>query len=65
MARNATTVANELGALWSPNLDQYIASGGASGLLCVLCRISPCSCPPFGSPEYVALMNRRHGRNPR
>jgi hypothetical protein len=29
---------------------------------CVLCTHSPCDCPPFGTPEYFALVNRRHGK---
>lgn len=53
---------NALGAVWSPTLDQHIATDGAVPLLCVLCRISPCACPPFGSDEYLAMFARRHGR---
>lgn len=52
---------DELGAVWSPTLDQHIATGGAVPLVCVLCQISPCACPPFGSDEYLAQFNRRHG----
>ncbi len=54
---------NTLGALWSDDFDRY-ASGEieVSQVRCVLCRHAPCDCPPFGSPEYYALVDRRHGR---
>jgi len=29
---------------------------------CVLCLKKPCGCPPFGTDEYIALVNARHGR---
>ena len=53
----------QLGALWSPDFDAY-ASGelDAAAVRCVLCLTAPCSCPPFGSPEYLALVDQRHGR---
>ena len=52
-----------LGAVWSPDLGAY-ASGqlDASAVRCVLCGHAPCGCPPFGTPEYLALMDRLHGR---
>lgn len=53
---------NALGAVWSPTLDAHVASGGAVPLVCVLCQVSPCACPPFGSDEYLAMFARRHGR---
>lgn len=55
-----------LGAVWSPDFDAY-ASGelDASRVRCVLCGLAPCGCPPFGSPEYFALLDRLHGRTPR
>lgn len=55
---------NELGAVWSPTLDQHVASGGAVPLVCVLCQISPCACPPFGGmdEEYLARFARLHDR---
>lgn len=53
---------NALGAVWSPTLDEYIASGGAVPLVCVLCQVSPCLCPPFGSDAYLDMFARRHGR---
>jgi hypothetical protein len=58
--------AEGISALWSPDFDAY--AGGvldASRVRCALCLTAPCSCPPFGSPEYFALLDRRHGRPPR
>lgn len=54
-----------LGAKWSPDFDSY-ASGelDASQIRCALCANAPCQCPPFGSPEYFALLDRRHGHSP-
>ena len=56
-------ILSELGALWSPDFDAY-ASGklDASQVRCVLCLHCPCDCPPFGTDEYFALIDRRHGR---
>ena len=53
----------ELGAIWSPDFDAY-ASGqlDASAVRCVLCGLAPCGCPPFGTPAYLALVDRLHGR---
>ncbi len=31
---------------------------------CVLCGHAPCDCPPFGTPAYLALVDRVHGRPP-
>lgn len=28
---------------------------------CALCQHAPCDCPPFGTPEYFALLDRVHG----
>lgn len=52
-----------LGAVWSPDFDAY-GSGqlDASRVRCVLCTHAPCDCPPFGTPEYMALVDRLHGR---
>lgn len=60
---DAVAAVAELGALWSPDFDAY-ASGElpASAVRCVLCLVAPCECPPFGTPEYFALLDRRHGR---
>jgi hypothetical protein len=53
-----------LGAVWSPDFGAY-ATGqlDASRVRCVLCGHAPCDCPPFGTPEYMALIDRLHGRN--
>lgn len=29
---------------------------------CVVCANKPCTCPKFGTPEYFALIDKRHGR---
>ncbi len=54
---------DNLGAKWSPDLDSY-ADGTmtASEIRCALCAKAPCECPEFGSPEYFALLDRRHGK---
>lgn len=51
---------DRLGAQWSEDFDRYAAGG--SGVRCALCQHSPCDCPPFGTPAYFALLERRHGR---
>ncbi len=54
---------NSLGALWSDDFGRYAAGElEVSQVRCVLCKHAPCGCPPFGSPEYLALVDRRHGR---
>ncbi len=54
---------DQLGAIWSPDLDAYAAGQlDASAVRCALCELAPCACPPFGTPAYVELVNRRHGR---
>lgn len=52
-----------LSAVWSPDFGTY-ASGqlDASAVRCVLCGQVPCDCPPFGTPGYLALVDRLHGR---
>jgi len=47
----------------NPDLDAY-ATGqlDATQLRCALCGIAPCACPPFGTPEYLALIDSRHAR---
>jgi hypothetical protein len=66
-ARDAATdpvaALDSLGAIWSDDFDAY--AGGerdASKLHCALCQHAPCECPEFGTPEYFALIDRRHGR---
>ena len=66
MARRITNPVEankQLGAIWSPDFGAY-ASGqlDASRIRCVLCSHAPCECPPFGTPEYFALMDARLGR---
>ena len=62
--RNPRKVLDRLGAVWSPDFDAY-ASGqlDASQIRCVLCGRAPCDCPPFGTPEYFALIDAPHGRD--
>jgi hypothetical protein len=56
-------VLDALDVVWSPDFAAY-ASGQlpASAVRCVLCGHAPCDCPPFGTPEYMALTDRLHGR---
>jgi len=56
--RTATDVVTALGGIIAADLD-------SPNPACVLCQTGPCSCPPFGSPEYIALVNRRHGKRAR
>jgi 8-oxo-dGTP pyrophosphatase MutT (NUDIX family) len=51
------------GAVWSADFGAC-ARGQipASAVRCVLCGHTPCDCPPFGTPEYMALVDRLHGR---
>jgi hypothetical protein len=62
-AHDPAETLNALGAAWSPDFDGY-ASGqlDISQVRCVLCGHAPCDCPPFGTPEYLALVDRLHGR---
>jgi predicted dienelactone hydrolase len=54
---------DQLGAIWSPDFDAHTSGQlDASRVRCVLCLHSPCDCPTFGTPEYFALLDRRHGR---
>ncbi len=61
--RDPVAVLSALDAVWSPDFDAY-ASGqlDASRVRCVLCGHAPCDCPPFGTPGYLALVARLHGR---
>lgn len=45
---------------WSPNF----AERDIAKIVCALCEKAPCGCPPFGTPEYMALLDQRHGRCP-
>ncbi|AVT39143.1 hypothetical protein [Plantactinospora sp. BB1] len=63
MSHTARDLLDSLGAIWSPDLDAYAAGRiDASQIRCVLCQHAPCDCPPFGSPEYMALIDKRHHR---
>lgn len=55
MAKNSTAadVVTALGGIIAADLDSPSPT-------CVLCQTKPCKCPPFGTPEYIALVNRRH-----
>jgi hypothetical protein len=52
-----------LGASWSPDFDAYAAGGlDPARVRCALCGKAPCDCPEFGTLEYFALIDARHGR---
>jgi hypothetical protein len=58
-------ILDQLGAIWSDDFDAY--AGGeidTSKVHCALCMCAPCRCPAFGTPEYFALLDFRHGRQP-
>lgn len=60
------TALEQLGSVkYSADFDAY-ASGQVdiSQVRCVLCGLAPCDCPPFGTPEYFALLDKLHGRQP-
>lgn len=61
--KTAKDALDKLGAKWSPDFDAY-ASGqlDISQVRCALCTHAPCDCPEFGTPEYFALLDKRHGR---
>lgn len=51
---NAVAIVESLGGIIANDLDSPSPT-------CVLCTHRPCDCPPFGTAEYFALLNRRHG----
>lgn len=56
-------MADKISVHVSPDLDAYAAGElEVSQIRCALCRYAPCACPPFGTPEYFELLDRRHGR---
>jgi hypothetical protein len=52
----AADVVTALGGIIAADLD-------SPNPTCVLCTHSPCDCPKFGTAEYIALVNRRHGKS--
>ncbi len=63
MVNDPVDAVNTLGALWSDDFERYAAGElEVTQVRCVLCQEAPCDCPPFGTPEYMALVDRRHGR---
>lgn len=64
---NSPDALDQFGAVWSPNFDDY-ATGriDAAQIECLMCRQVPCGspnpCPAFGTPEYMAALDRIHGR---
>lgn len=57
-------MADRISVRISDDFDAY-AEGriDAHQIRCVLCQHRPCDCPEFGTPEYMELVNRRHGRH--
>lgn len=48
--------------IWSPDFDAWVRGDiPLSKVRCVLCEQEPCECPEFGTPEYFALCDKRHG----
>lgn len=63
MSDDSVDAVNALGAQWSPNMDEWVEGKIPDHeLKCALCLKSPCACPPFGTPEYFALIDQRHGK---
>ncbi|MFB4280878.1 hypothetical protein ACBJ59_36700 [Nonomuraea sp. MTCD27] len=60
--KTAKEALDKLGAKWSPDLDAFACGQiDASKVRCALCANAPCQCPEFGTPEYFALIEKRHG----
>lgn len=61
MSKPKTTKAilDQLSAEWSAGFEAY-ASGRTGSPRCALCEESPCACPEFGTPEYMAQLDKRH-----
>lgn len=56
-------MAKKISVKVSPDLGAYAAGEiGVSQIRCALCTHAPCDCPPFDTPEYFALLDRRHGK---
>jgi hypothetical protein len=59
----AKEVLDQLGAKWSPDMDDFVSGKiDLSQMRCALCTENPCVCPEFGTPEYFALIDKRHGK---
>lgn len=59
----AHEVLDELGAKWSPDMDAFrVGKVDLGQMRCALCTKKPCECPEFGTPEYFALIDERHGK---
>lgn len=49
-------------AVWSPDFAALLEGKvGADVVRCGLCRRRPCTCPPIGTPEFLALLERSSG----
>jgi hypothetical protein len=63
---DAVEAVNALGAKWSPDMDAWLTGDvELHEMRCALCTKRPCACPEFGTPEYFALIDARHGRQGR
>ncbi|MBN1172720.1 MAG: hypothetical protein JXA67_11150 [Micromonosporaceae bacterium] len=63
MNADPVNLLNQLGAQWSPDMGAYLAGDiELADMRCALCGGKPCQCPPFGTSEYFALIDRVHGR---
>src|SRR5260221_94372 len=51
-----------MSVVWSPDLDRYLAGENPGTIRCAICKNAPCECPAFGSDEYIALLDKAHGR---
>lgn len=61
--KNAKEMLDQLGAKWSPDIDDFLDGKiDLAQMRCALCQQKPCKCPEFGTPEYLALLDKRHGR---
>ncbi|MFI0487651.1 hypothetical protein [Actinomadura sp. 9N215] len=60
----ATPADVALSVITSADFGAYAAGQiDATQVRCALCETAPCECPEFGTPEYFALLDRRHNRS--